>query len=1396
MTKGPLERKTMKEEIETQTSERLFVLSANDKISTEKAMQNLGVYLEQRPEIFQNDLLSNLAYTLGERKSLHPWRIAITASSSADLVVALSCGKILPCKQETQDLSIGWVFTGQGAQWWAMGRELYDQYPIYTAAIDRADAHLRRIGADFSLKSELAKDETDTLVNAAYISQPSCTAVQLALVNLLQSWGLQPSAVVGHSSGEIGAAYAAGIIGFEDAMTIAYHRGRLIPVLKKKHPTLDGCMMAVGAGEKQIKPLVDRTDPALGQARVACINSPSSVTISGDSKAVDELAFIIQDTYPDMFVRKLQVDTAYHSHHMNLVAKEYTESLRDLDLPKTSGTRFYSSLLGRLTTGYELDTSYWVQNLTCPVRFDEAIQSMCLPVDDSKTGVGLLVEVGPHAALQGPIKQILKHVGGPVAKIGYASVLSRKKDAVQTALSLAGSLFVKGAVLDMSAVNFPKLLERPPQVLIDMPRYPWNHSTKFYHENRFTQTHKFHNTPRNDIIGVLAPYSNDLEPTWRNIVRLDDLPWLRHHQMQGLILFPIAGFLVMALEAAAQSSLVIDAQYDSIEIKDILVENPAMLTEEDLEMTITLRNTRNLSSNEILHDFLIRSWSKSKGWTEHCTGGIAIRTTGLNEVDSKRMERTRQRRMETKMVTMTQKATSSVATGSMYERLAEIGVSYGTSFQGLQNCHASSSGSIATIVQPDTATEMPHHAETNYILHPALIEQIISMYWPVFSTLGPLQTVHLPSCIRKTTVSLRACDRIKVAGHELQAICEASAPISMCQSNTMSMFAFDSSGEAVIMIEDLSTSPILESDVDVEDTGPQELCYKLEWEPVLSQHDVEDNTLGQSMFDADVVIIHGETELQCSMAFALINQISNLTGIRPTAGTLASVIPYTEDKLCIFLTEIDQPVLASLDKLQFEMLQKLLVNIRGILWIVHGAYARAKDPTTNMVVGLSRTLRSEGTLMKFITLELDGQIDIEISQMALTITKVFNMTLRIGSKMEETEFLERDGLLHTPRIINDHELNHYVDQQINPSTTEPTDFSNTKRPLRGTLLTPGVLDSLTFEDDESFQQPLPEEFVEFHIKATGVSAADLEHSATVGLECSGIVTAIGSRVPNVRVGDRIAAITLQGSLAAIARVHFRSLFKLPERLSFEFAASMPLAYCSAAYAMTEQARLSEDESVLIHDAASAIGQAAVAISQTIGAKIWTTVRTKDEKDMMMREYGVPEDRIGFAAAETFQDEILDATCGHGIDVVLNTLSEMHLIQATWRCLADFGRLVNVGPGLKISDKSFYGKNASAFSVNMEAIAKCRPQLLQKILADVGQMLQYGRLQPIRLVKKFKVSEAVAAFHSVHAAGVHGRAVIVPEDGELVAVSSSQVLGAFANLVEGPTDRKGTHPAAK
>ncbi|KAH6042747.1 hypothetical protein HBI54_128330 [Parastagonospora nodorum] len=1363
MTRGPLERKTMKEDIDTQTQKRLFVVSANDKAAADEAMKNLGIYLEQRPEIFQNDLLSNLAYTLGQRKSLHSWRMAISASSAVELVESLSSGRISPIKQDIEALRLGWVFTGQGAQWWAMGRELYHQYPIYASSLDRASSHLSSIGAPFSLIEELAKDEQSTRVNVAHVSQPACTAIQLALVELLCSWKISPSAVVGHSSGEIAAAYSADIINFEDAMTIAYHRGRLIPILKERYPGLDGCMLAVGASATDIAPLLERVPSSLGEARIACINSPSSVTISGDAEAVSEVQRLIEEAYPGTFARRLAVDTAYHSHHMNLVAKDYAENLRELQPPRYSAVSFHSSLLGRTASYSDLDATYWVQNLTCAVRFDEAVQSMCTPVGDAKVGVNFLVELGPHAALQGPLKQILKHVGGAATKVSYASALSRKKNAVHTALDLAGTLFVKGTLLDMGAINFPKPLGRQPQVLTDVPRYAWNHSTTYHHESRLTTIHKFQDTPRNDLLGVLAPYSDDIEPTWRNVLRLDDVPWLRHHQMQGVTIFPISGFLVMALEAMGQQAQALNLEYDSFQVQDLSVKVPALLTEEDLEMTTTLQPRLQVRGTPSFY-FHIRSWSKNKGWTENCTGIVSAYLDQVNEVDGQRLVDMKQRRLHSRITRTMHSAAEPAHMKAIYKRLADIGVSYGTTLQGLQDCQASSSASSARMPVSDTVSEMPEHHESKYILHPTAFEQLITMYWLILEASGALDTVYLPSSIGKITVFTKALKALDESSAAMQAFCEPKADIGSSTSNTMSIIATTNANELIVSIEDLLISPIMETDVGLEANTARELCYKLDWEPMPEAAEAEVGMTEKPRFDTGVVIVHGNSKSQLEMAAMLSDQFMLLTGAAPVLGSLSSLASISQDKLCVVISELEEPLLSTLSAQDFEALQYLLTTIRGALWVVRGAYVGSRSPESNMITGLSRTLRSEGTLMKFVTLDIEARKEVDVEHDISTILRVFTQSLSAETKVEETEFLERDGQVFTPRIINDDSLNEYVEQQTHPTASELASFSDVKRPLRGLLETPNVMDSLQFTDHEL--SPLAQDDVEIQVKAVGLNSRDVTSSHTIGVECSGIVTAVGSDVPNLFPGDRVSGLTTEGALSTITRAQHPFLFKLPDHTTFESAATLPLAYCTASYALINQARLREDESILVHDAASANGQAALSVAQMAGADVWTTVQSAAEKTLLLRDFGVPEDRVLYAGSEDFADTIKDATTGHGVDVVFDSLEDGHLTPATQATLADFGRHVVIDAN-RVGASRDTRANTILIVVDIRALWKLRPKVLQRTLADVGRMLKHNTIRALQEISTYGIADAVAALHDVQVAGARGKVVITPQDNELV-----------------------------
>ncbi|KAK3682255.1 polyketide synthase [Podospora appendiculata] len=1354
---------------------KLYVLTANDKTALSQLVKNIVIYLEQRPEIFQMDLTSNLAYTLGQRRSLLQWRVAIPALNSFELIEAINGEKFTPGK-EIEPLRLGFIFTGQGAQWYAMGRELYEQYPVFTKSIQLVDQHLAALGAEWSLIDELSKDAKTSKVSEAHISQPSCTAIQLALVDLLRTWGIRPTAVAGHSSGEIAAAYAAGIIDFESAVAIAYHRGRLIPILKQQHPDLQGRMMAVGGTKEEFLPILESLKEK--EARIACYNSPSSLTISGDEPALAELEKICEEK--QLFNRRLVVDVAYHSHHMNLVAKEYRASIANLQPPVPTNVRFHSSLHGQLVDGTELQSNYWVDNLTCPVRFNEALQSMLEPVGEHKHGVNMLIELGPHSGLQGPIKQVLKEVGGTAPKIPYASALIRKRDAVETAMELAANLFTKGANLDFGAINFPKS-NRSPTLLTDLPRYPWNYANKYWQESRMTQKHK--NTPgaRSDIIGALANYSNDLEPTWRNIVRIDDLPWLQHHKVQSMTIFPMSGFIAMALEAAAQHAASSDSPFSTFELKEVSVSKPLVISDKDVEMTISLRPHQEgtLVSSDTWNEFRICSWFHEQGWTEHCVGLIATKTKDENDVDGSREARDSGALFKSALSAIETSDSTSIVSKDMYETLTELGVAYGPTFQGVESCQACDTHSLADITVQDVAKEMPNGYLSNAIIQPALLESLIEMYWPIIGAgRRTIDTIYLPSSVDHMTVSAQITQLTKEPGSKLRAVCEGEIALGGPKPTKVSMVAAAGTDalESVISMVGLTISPIINSEMEADVNAPRELCYKLEWEQV-----PEVETENRLDAGAQITIIHEDSSFQHLVAMGLANALEQATGRLPEVGTLQSVD--AAGKLCVFLNELHQPYLATLTPAQFAELQKLLTSVQGVLWVVRGAYDKSANPDANMVTGLSRTIRSE-TALKFATLDLDSEAPLSEAQTTDTITRVFKTAFGSNaSSTSELEFMERAGTLFTPRIVHDSEMDEYVHKETNPAVLEPTPFGENGRALKMDISTPGHADALHFIDDRAIQQPLEAGQIEVEVKAIGVNFRDgLAAKGKVpvgesGIEASGVVVAVGSGVSSFRTGDRVAALT-KGAFATRTRTPEALAFKIPADLSFEAAATLPLAYCTAYYSLIDVGRLSEGETVLIHAAAGPMGQAAICLAQMVGAEVFATVGNAEKKALLVNEYGIPADHIFYSRNTSFGDAVRQITQGQGVDVILNSLTG-DALRESWNCLSKFGRFIEIGKREQSSKTRLeitnVDNNASFISVDLLALLAERPKVTKRLVADVARLLKYGKIRPVTPITSFSLSDVETALKTQQTGKSAGKLVVVPGANDIVLATPSKKL---------------------
>lgn len=550
---------------DTPLEPKLFFLSSNEQSGITRSSKALLQYLSENKPTFRDEpaFLDRLALTLGEKRSRLPWKTCVVASTVDELEGVLSKPQNAPLRT-TQPASLAFIFTGQGAQWPAMGLELLS-YPIFRQSLEDASAHLQELGCTWNLIAELSQDSKTSKINEPSRSQPICTAVQVGLVDLLADWNIKPKIVIGHSSGEIGAAYAKGSITKRDAWSVSYHRGRLASNLTSK-----GAMAAVGLGEAAIQPYLKRVTD--GRIVVGCINSPSGVTLSGDASGIDQVVAMLEED--KVFARKLLVKNAYHSSHMEEIAADYLKSIKNVSKPISGNdVLMFSSVTGALVEGTALDAKYWESNMVNPVKFSQAVQAAMAyspgkrRTARNKAPFNVFLEVGPHSALQGPLKQILSAQEGQKVQISYLSVLSRGVDAIRSSLDTVGKLIQQDLQPSMNSVN---RIGKSVFPFTNLPPFAWNRELTYWYESAAGKAYRNRALPRHDLVGALSEYSTVEEPSWRNYLRVEEMPWMEHHKVQGSILYPLAGMIVMVIEASKQ---VADKtrEIEGYELRDVAV---------------------------------------------------------------------------------------------------------------------------------------------------------------------------------------------------------------------------------------------------------------------------------------------------------------------------------------------------------------------------------------------------------------------------------------------------------------------------------------------------------------------------------------------------------------------------------------------------------------------------------------------------------------------------------------------------------------------------------------------------------------------------------------------------------------------------------------------------------
>ncbi|KAI0391303.1 hypothetical protein F5Y17DRAFT_18304 [Xylariaceae sp. FL0594] len=690
---------------------QVLVVSANDAASLKSNIQALANHLINPRVKVQ---LPDLAYTLSERRS-RLWHRAFLSTDSTEFEASdFTMGKK---SAESSEPRIGFVFTGQGAQWPQMGKDLVQLFPWTRDILVELDNVLQSVPnpPSWSLLGELTEPRTADHVRQPEFSQPLVTAIQLCILAVLKSWGISASSVVGHSSGEIAAAYAAGLLTRAGAIKAAFYRGRAAVNQPSQE---DVGMLAVGLGSEGVAPFLEKYD---GVAWIACFNSESSLTISGKKSALEQLAADLKAE--SHFARLLQVDLPYHSELMGPIGAEYESLLTgdsDFDkLPIPDSSSSVASMFSSVTgaefsgSGASTDAIYWKTNMVSPVRFSDALKAMVTQEDGKAPDV--LIEIGPSGALAGPVSQVLKATQGG-SEIKYCAAWARGAGASKALFDVAGHLFLRGVDVDLKLVNGSR--EANARTIVDLPNYVWNHSVKYWHESATSRDWRFRQFVHHDLIGSKIFGTSWQNPTWRKHLRLDDVPWLRDHKMGPDVLIPGAGLAVMAVEAMYQKYAALNPDKAigssnelAYKLRNVRFDR-ALVVEEGKVCTILLTLTKVPGSKD-WHEFRI-STSKDDVVIDHSFGLIRVQDPVEERLTGEALAPLRQPTPFT----------------LWYKAQREAGMGFGPSFKKVISLEATSGERSCRAMVDLTPPKSKWDPQSYYPFHPAVLDACLQVAMP------------------------------------------------------------------------------------------------------------------------------------------------------------------------------------------------------------------------------------------------------------------------------------------------------------------------------------------------------------------------------------------------------------------------------------------------------------------------------------------------------------------------------------------------------------------------------------------------------------------------------------------------------------------------------------------